>query len=452
MAIRVDIDENDIMALVRATQPRLSAATISFAAILTFLFFACLGAGYSAYIALAPVLSASSPVPATAYFAPASLALMALASIVAAFIVVQERRRQRQDLTLDRIKPGLTTGRFEFNFTDAYLIVKGPLVTKKALWGALDRIEETKKSIIFWRRGRVFAFIPTDMIADEGFYERLMRVHGPAIDNNLSFDKEKEANPHSVQFEWRKADLDEYRGAYRNRLDGQLSFLRAMGEWRPWRPILFTLALQITLGAAIIGAVSFSVTALAIALAAGALAVAIVFLDTDYFRGPAHPTGKNSDWPFAQSEIVTVTLADAGVFLHRAGGDEIFTWSGVAQLVECKLAAYLVLSPRQVIPLPMRAFMNKVHYAAFTNYAQAQVNAAQKALASKSSDRMARALQFGKGKPVAAPVRAEPAPPLAPAHKDTATEQAPSAPATTSSSDLRAALQGVRKTAQRRAR
>jgi hypothetical protein len=195
---------------------------------------------------------------------------------------------------------------------------------------------------------------------------------------------------------------------------------------------LFALAIQLTVGASLVGLYATSLTSLSIAFAGAALAIAIFFLDADYFRGPAHPSKKDKDWPFSQSEIVTVTLADAGVFLHRAGGDEIYGWAGVSAIIERPLTLYLVLSPRMVVPLPKRAFMNHVHYAAFANFARARVDGAKQAITSKSNNRMVRTLGGAKTKrprkaPVPTPAKA--APPMA--------AKPTSAP---SAADLRAAL------------
>ncbi len=438
MPLRVDIDESDLKSVTRETQPRLSAATVSFFAVLTFLCFTCLGAGYAAFVGVGGFIESGAAFTPRGLLTPATLTLLALTGAGGFVAVIQERKRLREGEAKDRVKHGLTTGRFEFHFTDAFLIVKGPLATRKVRWGTLNRIEETKNNIVFWRRGRPYAFIPTNSLKDKGFYERLQRVHGPAIENKLSFDKDQEANPHAVTFEWRKNDLQEYSAIYEARFDGRLSFLRAIGEWRPWRPILFALAIQLSIGAGVIGVLSASVAAMAIAFGAAALAISIFFLDADYFRGPAHPLKRDKEWPFAQSEIITVTLADAGVFIHRAGGDEIYAWPLVSSLVERPLGAYLVLSPRVVFPLPRRSFSNRVHYTSFVNFARSNIDGAKNAVAAKSGDRVARTLGAVRKKKAAKT-------PAAP-------QQTPAPTNAPSPAALRAALNGTKGRRRRAAR
>ncbi len=397
MAIRVDIDEQDLHRLHRETSKRLSRQTITLAAACAILLLAATAASAATWrsfqmLADARLGGAAIAGPAAAL---AVSTLFGAAVVFVGILLFKARRRLHKADRQERSKNGLTTGRFEFFFTDAALIARSPQATRKAPWAGLDRIAETKSNIVFWRRGEVFAFLPKNGIADPAFYERLVRIHGPAISGKLTCRDGAGANPHKITFECTSRDFDEYRRLYFDRLDGRLAIFRQVFHWPAWPPVLLFFSLAVAGLAAYAYLAELSAAAGLVGAAATVAAALIFFLNAALFRGPAHATQKSARWPYAQSELISLALFKGGVAVTRGDSEEIYPWTAFERFINSPLTAYLALSPQIVLPAPKRAFLDKVHFQAFANYARAHIDAARKRASASSRASLTRRLTPG---------------------------------------------------------
>ncbi len=421
MAIRVDIDEQDLKRLHKETDRRFNRQAIMLSASCAIILLAA-AAGIVATRRSFQGLAAAHAHDASLTAPAAALAISVLLIVVAGFVgglLFKARRKLRAASRRDAVKRGLTTGRFEFFFTDKALIAKGAQATRKAAWAGLDRIAETKSNIVFWRRGQVFAFLPKEGLADAALYEKLARIHGPAIANKLSCRDKAGANPHKIAFECARDDYDEYHRLYLDRLDGRSAIFRRIFQWPAWPPVLLVFALAIATLAAYGFVATASIAAGAVALIAALSAIFIFCLNTEFFRGPAHPLQRRTRWPYAQSELISLALFKSGVCVTRSDGEEIYPWTAFERFVSCPLTAYLVLTPQIVLPAPKRAFLDKVHFQAFVNYARAHIDGARKQTAVQARARLTRQLLPGvkkaktrqnvvKALPARAPLKALP--------------------------------------------
>lgn len=392
MAIRIDINEQDLRRLHKETRKRVSGETallvissaIIGAGFLTALFFAW------SYFQNLPAIGLNAE---TAWIAGALVC--AGLFIFLSVSLFHGRRKQTTLAHRETVKPGLTTGRFEFHFTNKALIIKGAQASRKFAWPGLDRIAETKSNIVFWRREKIVAFMPKDSLADPALFEKLARLHGPAISNKLSCGETGGANPHKITFERTAADYAEYWREYAENRDGRLGLLRALYHWHPWPPILFVAALAIAALSVFGFITTFKITSGVIAALAVASAGVIFLLNSEFFRGSGYPLRKGQRWPFAQSENVSLTLFKGGVCVSRGDSDEIYPWTAFERFTACRLTAYLVLTPRDVLPAPKRAFLDKVHFQSFANYARANIDVAKNQVMLQSQARLTRQLSPG---------------------------------------------------------
>lgn len=426
MAVRIDIDAQDVKRLRKETGKRFSRQTMMLAVSCATIMLISAGAIFVLWRGLQLLAEARAEnTPMT--MAIGALALSASLIVFSAFsgvMLVKARRAIYAVNHRDNVKPGLTTGRFEFHFTDKALIVKGAQGTRKINWAGLGRIAETTSMIVFWRRGEIFAFLPKAGLADAAFYEKLVRIHGPAVANKLSSRDDAVTNPHKIKFECTQQDYAEYRRRHADQIDGWLSVFRHVVQWAPWPVILVLLASIAAMVATYSFVATLSVAAGVIAISATLSAAAVFFANAETFRGPAHPGRRDAHWPFSQSEPFSLTLFDGGVCVTRGECEEIYPWTAFEQLAFCPLTTYLVLTPQIVLPAPKRAFTDKVHFQAFCNYARAHMKNAHTQTAARKKARLARQLAPGvkhqskkkiKALPAPAPARALPrkAPPKA---------------------------------------
>ncbi len=392
MAIRVDIDTQDLKRLHKETRKRFTSKAFTPAvsiAIIIASFLAMLFIAWNQYQNLSSLglnLESAGVAGATA-----------AAGLFLFFGVLLVRGRWMRNTVIHResAKHGFSTGRFEFHFTDKALIVKAAQTTRKFAWPGLDQIAETKSNIVFWRRGKVVAFIPKDGLAYPALFEKLTRIHGPSIANKLSCNASERSNPHKITFECTTSDYAEYWGRYREIHDGRAAVLRSVFFWRAWPPILFVTAICLA-GLSAYGFISTFDITLGVISASAVLSAALLFLfNSETFRGPGYPSQKEARWPFAQSELVSLALFKGGVCVSRGDSDEIYPWSAFDGMIITRLNAYLALTPRDVVPAPKRAFIDKIHFQTFANYARAHISAAKNQVAARSQARLARQLSPG---------------------------------------------------------
>ncbi|PQA86430.1 YcxB family protein [Hyphococcus luteus] len=420
MSIRADIDPQDIANLQRDVRKRITRASMSLAgtaALLAALFFS---AGFAAWRAFTEIAE-SSAAPLAASFAQLlraptpdfitfviSIAVMAF-SIIAAVGVYKARRALDKAKRQARLKNGLTIGRFDYQFTENFLVIKSPMALKKVAWSAIDRIENAKTNLIFWKYDGSFEFLPKNVIKQKDLLETLLKNHGAAIKSNLSFDEAVHAKPLSVSFECFPEDLAEYRAHYHRQREGVTSLLRGFAQWRPWPAFLFLVFAGLAAAALYTAFRAFDLAAAAIGFAAAFAAAGVFIANARFFRGPAHPLRKDKKWPFAQTEITVVTLSKSGLFISRNGVTEAVEWQGVQQFLECRLTSYLVIMADYAVPLPKRIFLNAEHYRAFSSFAKARLSEASRVRAEHKQQRLMSSLHGNQGSKQAQ-AKAAPAP------------------------------------------
>ncbi len=152
-----------------------------------------------------------------------------------------------------------------------------------------------------------------------------------------------------------------------------------------------------------------------VGIAAAVLAAGVFMFNSAYFRGPAHPFRKKGAWPYNQTELVTVTLAQSGVFVRRQGANENIQWHGVDHFLERRLTAYLVIAPGKIIALPKRAFLSQEHFRTYSSFAKKHIKEAHERRAAEKQQRLMRSLKVSPASQPALPKPApKPAPPPSP--------------------------------------
>lgn len=416
MAIRADIDKQDLLNAERDTRKWLNSAAVSLIATLSILTLVLTAAGAFAYQS-ARAITASAAWSGGAglvelYRAETTSVIELLTDVIIVVLTVfigygvfRSRREQALNQRKDTVKHGFSTGRFEYMFADKHLIIKGPLKIKKIAWTAFSGMEETPSSIIFRYEDGSFEFIPKNVLPDNITFEKLWAEYQPRIEQALPFEEALHVKSLTVTYELLRSDGNEYLDRYFGRLDGKLAFIRRFAQWPPLTSFLF-FAFILTAAAAFAGALhSMNLTLAAFGVVFAMSAVALFLLKSEHFRGAAHPLFREEPWPFAQSTLTSVTLSKEAVFWRERGVQQVIPWDGFEELMECPLAAYLVISPGRAIALPKRAFISAQHYHSFIGFANSRIGVAKRA----REERKQRRLTGSYAKPASAPT-AEPAP------------------------------------------
>ena len=424
MSIRADIDNQDIVNALRETRPRFPADLIAHAATLGLAALVFAGAGAGAYGAfreiagdgLSPqkiIQSAAAPTPA-GYILLSSLVLVAL-SIFGAVAAIRARRKSKRIALEEAQTAGTATGRFDYAFTAAHLVIQSARSVRKIAWPVYDRIEETKSNIVFWKKGGGFDFIPKNVVKEKDFLATLHKNFSTAIKRDLPCEETAHGKALTLIYELSPQDNAEYRAAYERKRFGKWRFLRRIPHWPPLAPFAF---LIFSCAALASFAVAFGAADLMLAgvgIAAAVLAAGVFMFNSAYFRGPAHPFRKKGAWPYNQTELVTVTLAQSGVFVRRQGANENIQWHGVDHFLERRLTAYLVIAPGKIIALPKRAFLSQEHFRTYSSFAKKHIKEAHERRAAEKQQRLMRSLKVSPASQPALPKPApKPAPPPSP--------------------------------------
>ncbi len=402
--MRVDIDSQDILNALTDTRKKFDRATVGLIVSLSLLGGLFCAAGFGLWRAVTEILNlmpeaslngglqAFNAHPAPFYLFSAS-ASFAIAAILTAVAVFKARRKRAAAHKEEALNNTLMSGRFDFIFSAEKLTITGPLAVKKISWQNITAIEKRKSTIVFHRKDGGFDFIPKNVVPNDNFYDLMMVKHGPLLNKPCPYEEAHLAKPLSVTYEAARGDLDDYYAQYFKKRDGKLYFLRQLCGWKPWAPFLFLTFAALTVACGFIAFQTYSLiqagTAIAAALAAGAVFV----MNSSYFRGPAHPFRKNAAWPYAQTDLTTVSLSNDGVFHARNGAADVIKWGAFSGYMESKRFGYLVVAPKQVIALPKRAFLNKAHFEDFTLYAKRSITLAKKQKSDAERGRMMRSLE-----------------------------------------------------------
>ena len=401
--MRVDIDKQDIanaLADTRKKFDRAKAGLIVSLSLLGVIFCAAifgLWRAVTSITATAPILSVDgvlgafneNPAPFYLFCASASFAIAAILTAVAIFKARRKRAAAHKEEALNH---SLNAGRFEFIFSAEKLTIMGPLAVKKISWQNIRAIEKRKSSIVFHRKDGGYEFIPKNVVPNDNFYDLMMVKHGGLLNKSCPYEEAHLAKPLSVIYEAARGDLDDYYAQYFKKRDGKLSFLRRLCAWKPWAPFLFLTFAALAVASGVIAFQTYSLIQAGAAIAAALAAGAIFVTKSSYFRGPAHPFRKNADWPYAQTDLTTVSLNKDGVFHARHGATDIIKWGAFSGYAESKRFGYLVIAPKQIIALPKRAFLNKAHFEDFTLYAKRSITLAKKQKSDAERGRMMRSL------------------------------------------------------------
>jgi hypothetical protein len=436
VTVRAEIDNQDIVNVLRETRRRFPADAVAHAATLGLLALIAGAAGfgaYSSFLELAAggfsperfIRSAAAPTPAS-YIFFASFVLAGLC-IFGAFAAIGARRKAKRIALEEAQIAGIATGRFDYAFTAAHLVIQGPVGVRKVAWSAYDRIEETKSNIVFWKTGGDFDFLPKNVLKDKDFLTTLEKNFGAAIKRDLACEETAHGKPLTLTYELSAQDNAEYLAAYERKRFGKWRFLRRIPSWRPLAPFAFLIFACAALAAFAAALRNADVMLAAAGIACGLIAAGVFIANGGYFRGPAHPFRKKGAWPYGQTELVTVTLSQSGVYIRRQGSIENIQWHGVGHFLERRLTAYLVIAPKKVIALPKRAFLSQDHFRTFAAYAKKRIKDAHELRAEEKQQRLMRSL---KVKPAAAPSSNPPAKAAPQPQAPTAKQQAQARPRT----------------------
>lgn len=416
--MRVDIDKQDILNALADTRKKFDRASAGLIISLSVTAGLFVAAGFGLSRAISTILSAA-PSPSFAglrfafvtepepfYLAGGCLAL-AIIAVVTGLGILKARRKRAAARKAEALNHPLAAGRFEYIFSADRLTIMGPLSVKKIAWQNIAKLENRKSTIVFHLKDGGFEFIPKNVVPNDNFFDLMTVKHGPQTNKPCSYEEANLAKPLSVTFEASRADLDDYYAQYFKKRDGKFHVLRRLAQWRPWTPLLFFV---MTMLAALLGYSAFNTYSLvhaAGALASAGTAAAIFFMNGGYFRGAAHPFRKNAAWPYAQTDLVTVTLAKDGVFHTRHGATDFIRWAAVSIYMESKLSGFLVVAPKHVIPLPKRAFLSKAHFEDFTAFAKRSMSQAKQERAEAERGRLTRS--FGNNTAAQQPSAVKPA-------------------------------------------
>ncbi len=422
--MRVDIDRQDILnalADTRKTFDRARTGLVISLSLTAGIFVAALFGAWRAVAAIMAEAPALSPgglrfafsTEAEAFFMAAGSLGMASLSFFTGLAILESRRKRAAARKDEALNHPLNTGRFEFLFSAEKLTINGPLSMKKISWQNIAKMESRKSSIVFHRKDGGFDFIPKNVVPNENFFDLMSVKHGPLLNKPCPYEEAHLTKPLSITYEASRGDLDDYFAQYFKKRDGKFHALRRLAQWRPWAPFLFLIAAAF---AGLFGYTAFNTYSLLHAGAAIGCALtagAIFTMNGSYFRGPTHSFRKNAAWPYAQTELTTVSLSKEGVFHARHGATDFIRWGVFSTYMESRLFGYLVVAPKHVIALPKRAFLDKAHFDDYSAFAKRSMTLAKKQKSDAERGRLVRS--FGQKETQAAQPQSKQKPPALPA-------------------------------------
>ncbi len=298
------------------------------------------------------------------------------------------------------VKDGLSTGRALIDLSPDNLTIKTPLKTQKILWAAFDGIQETKTSFIFRFKNGDYEFLPKNAIPQRENKEKIFARLAGRIEAPLSVAENRDNDSVAVLYEASPSDYDEFRDWRRSGKEKKRPMLRRLSLSKPL--ILTGFCLSVLMSAAgFYGALLQQAYPLLMMGILFAFIAAITLL-TNYhgIMQFAPQFRRDSDWPFNQTNLTTITLSNSAVYRESRGVKQAFEWVAFENILEKKRTAYLVLSAYEAIAAPKRAFKDKQHYQQFIDFARARIAAAARAGKDKRKHRLQKsAVKAAPGQP-----------------------------------------------------
>ncbi len=401
--MQFEIDKQDLVNLTYDTRKPFDRARMGLIVSLSVLMTGAFAAAYQTYVSAGAFLNAAPSLSgegfARAYAVAPEAGQMTLLSLTlfalcVYFItaVIRARRKREASRKNEILSHTLSIGRFDYTLALDQLIIKGPLAIKKISWARIASITKKRHSIIFWRRDGTYDFIPKNILPRDSYYDEVMAKHAATMAAPCPFEEANHAGPLSITFETSRADMDEFFKDYFRRRDGRAHIFRRVGQWRPWTPILFFACALIAASSAFAAFAVQDLVFAGMSFGFAGAAAAIFVLNSNYFRGAAFPFRKDKSWPFAQTDLATVTLSKNGVHRKQHGMSELLHWGAFERYFETRLYGYLVISGKSVIALPKRAFLSKPHFEKFTGFARKAIADAKHARSEAKAGRMMRAV------------------------------------------------------------
>lgn len=296
------------------------------------------------------------------------------------------------------VKEGLSIGKAVIDLSPDILTIKTPLKTQKILWAAFNEIQETKTSFLFRFKNGNYEFLPKNAIPQRENKEKIFTRLAGRIEAPLSVAESHDKESVAVLYEALPSDYDEFRDWRRSGKEKKRPLLRRLSLSKPL--ILTGFCLSILMSAAgFYGALLQQAYPLLMMGVLFAFIAAITLL-TNYhgLMQFAPQFRRDSEWPFNQTDLTTVTLSNSAVFRESRGVKQAFEWVAFNNILEKKRAVYLVLSAYEAIAAPKRAFKDEQHYQQFVDFARTRIAAA--ARVGKSNRK--RRVQKSAGKAAAA--------------------------------------------------
>ncbi len=286
------------------------------------------------------------------------------------------------------VKDGLSTGKAAINISDEYFTIKTPLKTQRTMWAAFDKVQETKSSFLFRFKNGDYEFLPKNALPKQENKEKLLARIAGRIEPSLTLAEKHSTDSVAVLYEASAADHDEFRDWRRSGKERKRPLLRRLTLSKPLILTGFCLAVLLS-AAGFYGAALQQSNSLLMMGTLFALVSAIILLTN--FNGLmqfAPHFRRNSEWPFNQTNLTTVTLSKSAVFRESRGAKEAFEWGAFEKVIEQKHTAYLVLSAYEALAAPKRAFRDEQHYRQFIDFSHARLAAAQRTSKSKRQRRV----------------------------------------------------------------
>ena len=298
------------------------------------------------------------------------------------------------------VKEGLSTGKAVIDLSPDNLTIKTPLKTQKILWAAFEEIQETKTSFLFRFKNGDYEFLPKNAIPQRENKEKIFSRLAGRIEAPLSVAENHDKESVAVLYEAMPSDYDEFREWRRSGKEKKRPLLRRLSLSKPL--ILTGFCLSILMSAAgFYGALlqhAYPLLMMGILFAF----IAAVTLLTNYhgIMQFAPHFRRDSEWPFNQTNLTTITISNSAVFRESRGVKQAFEWVAFENILEKKRAVYLVLSAYEAIAAPKRAFKDEQHYQQFVDFARARIAAAARAGKSNHKRRLQKsAVKAAPAKP-----------------------------------------------------
>ena len=314
--------------------------------------------------------------------ASASLACAGIAFTAFSFYKSHQRSRAAKRDSLAKL--GVSTGKFEYHFTEKNLIIKGPSGARKFAWPLFLKLAQTKKNILFMRDDGEYEFLPKNVLREGVTFESIASKFEPRLNQRLLFDEAQHVKPLVVTFECFDEDYEEFRLFRDLRHDGIVAPLRRLSRWRP-APVIQVHTF------ATIGVICLVLGIRDVNLWVGAMgAFSFLAAFATFIVNPHAFSNRKARQ--STTTLTSITMTKDAVFRQARGETEAYQWAAIDEVVELKSTIYLVVSDFNILPIPRRSFLDAHHARDFCAFAKSHVARAKRIREEAYQNRLARTI------------------------------------------------------------